>query len=225
VNISASPAEPGARASYDPAPDRAPTQALDSAAGLHRMMGDEAMYLRVLARFRSDYADTVVRLRAALAGGDATLAHRIAHTIKGAAAMIEARGLRALASNIEQLLRSGAPADPALRDLRKLLERLEAELAQVMVQIDALVAAPAAASSTAAEGALESDIAQLRALLDVGDSGAQDIVVAQRAGLHARLGAARMAELESAVASFDYERAVCLLDALPGASGAHGASG
>jgi HPt (histidine-containing phosphotransfer) domain-containing protein len=180
------------------------------------------MYLRVLARFRSDYADTVARLRAALAGGDATLAHRIAHTIKGAAAMIEARSLRAQASDVEQLLRTGVPADPVLRDL---LERLEAELARVMAQIDGLVAAPATASPTAGEGALpegalESDMAQLRALLDVGDSGAQDVVVAQRAGLRARLGAARMAELESAVASFDYERAVCLLDALPGASGA-----
>jgi HPt (histidine-containing phosphotransfer) domain-containing protein len=217
VNVSASPAGTGARESNDPAPDQASTQALDSAAGLHRMMGDEAMYLRVLARFRSDYADTVARLRAALAGGDATLAHRIAHTIKGAAAMIEARSLRAQASDVEQLLRTGVPADPVLRDL---LERLEAELARVMAQIDGLVAAPATASPTAGEGALESDIAQLRALLDVGDSGAQDVVVAQRAGLRARLGAARMAELESAVASFDYERAVCLLDALPGASGA-----
>jgi HPt (histidine-containing phosphotransfer) domain-containing protein len=182
-------------------------RALDYAAGLDRMMGDEAMYLRVLTRFRSDYADTAACLRAALAAGDATLAHRIAHTLKGAAAMVEARGLRALALEVEQLLKAGAPADALL------LERLDAELARVIGEV-ALLLAPAASIPAASEAALpEADLANLRSLLDLGDSGAQDLMAEKRAGLRARLGAARMAELESAVAAFDYERALSVLDA------------
>lgn len=104
-------------------------------------MGDEAMYLRILGRFRTDYVDNAARLRAALDGGDMPLAHRIAHTIKGAAAMIEARGLRALAVDVEGLLRTGASVDP------QLIDRLEAELARVIAQVDGLLAASAAGSS------------------------------------------------------------------------------
>lgn len=182
--------------------------ALDFGAGLDRMMGDRAMYLRVLARFHADYAGTAARLRAALAAGDATLAHRIAHTLKGAAAMIEARGLRVLAVEIEQLLRAGAPADA------QLLERLEAELARVMAEVALLLAPSAGVPASSAEVLPEADLAHLRGLLDLGDSGAQDVMAEKRAGLRARLGAARMAELESAVAAFDYERALSVLYAI-----------
>lgn len=191
-----------------PANDPAPQAALDVAAGLDRMMGDRAMYLRVLARFRSDYADNVARLRAAIAAGDATLAHRVAHTLKGAAAMIEARALRAQAVEVEQLLRAGAPLEAVL------LDTLETELARVVACVDSLIAAPAAAGGDGGEAALpEGELLQLCALLDLGDSGAQDFMAEKHAGLRARLGEARMAELESAVAAFDYELALDVLGA------------
>jgi HPt (histidine-containing phosphotransfer) domain-containing protein len=183
------------------------------------MMGDRAMYLRVLARFRSDYAGNVARLRAAIEAGDGSLAHRIAHTLKGAAAMIEARALRVLAVDVEQLLRAGTPADAGL------LDRMEAELARVVAHVDGLIAAPAAPaapSGDAGEAVLpDGELLQLCALLDLGDSGAQDFMTEKRAGLRARLGALRLAELESAVADFDYERALGVL----GAARAQQASG
>ncbi|MFN3789560.1 Hpt domain-containing protein [Massilia sp.] len=200
MSLSPSPAAPEAHV-----PVAMP--ALDCAAGRDRMMGDEAMYLRVLARFRSDYADTAARLRTALAAGDATLAHRIAHTLKGAAAMVEARCLRALALEVEQLLRAGAPADAPL------LERLEAELARVIDEV-ALLLAPSAVGPAASDATLApADLAHLRSLLDLGDSGAQDLMAEKRGPLRAYLGAARMAQLESALAAFDYERALSVLDA------------
>ncbi|MCC2954670.1 Hpt domain-containing protein [Massilia sp. IC2-477] len=182
--------------------------ALDIAAGVERMMGDAAMYLRILARFRSDYTGYVARLRTALAGGDLTLAHRVVHTLKGAAAMIEARGLRAAAVEVEQQLRGGAHANAHLVD------RMEAELARVMAQVDSLMAAQSAGDTAGAQAMLaERDLRRLRALLDVGDSGAQNVIAENRSALRTRLGAARMAELEKAVAAFDYERALGVLDA------------
>nr|WP_229520704.1 Hpt domain-containing protein [Massilia sp. IC2-476] len=166
------------------------------------------MYLRILARFRSDYTGYVARLRTALAGGDLTLAHRVVHTLKGAAAMIEARGLRAAAVEVEQLLRGGAHANAHLVD------RMEAELARVMAQVDSLMAAQSTGDAAGAQAMLaERDLRRLRALLDVGDSGAQDVIAENRSALRTRLGAARMAELEKAVAAFDYERALGVLDA------------
>ncbi|SFC73395.1 Hpt domain-containing protein [Massilia yuzhufengensis] len=194
-----------------PAPSPAGSQALpgpalDFAAGLERVMGDQPMYLRVLTRFRSDYAGNAARLRAALYAGDLPLAQRIAHTIKGAAAMIEARYLRALAADIEQGLRTGLAA-PQLP-----LDRLEAELALVMTQVDGLLAAPPAMVQTAgAEPIGDTELARLCAMLDLGDSAAQDLIQEKNAGLRTLLGAARMAELESAAAAFDFERALAVL--------------
>lgn len=182
-------------------------EALDFAAGLARMTGDRAMYLRVLARFRSDYTDKAARLRAALGAGDGALAQRIAHTLKGAAAMIEARGLRMLALEVEQQLRAGAPAGAVLVD------RLEAELRRVIAEVELLLA-PAAGIPASDDAELrDADLARLRGLLDLGDSGAQDLMAEKRDGLRARLGAARMAALESAVEAFDYELALAVLDA------------
>ena len=209
--VSGLPSFGGADSQAAPAP-QPPT--LDYAAGLERMMGDAAMYLRVLARFRLDYRDNVARLRAALDAGDAALAQRIAHTLKGAAAMIEARGLRQLAADVEQELRTGNGAGAIAGSA--LLGRLEAELARVMARLDALLAAPAepAASgpdASAARALDEKELARLCELLDLGDSAAQDVVREQETGLRALLGAPRMAELQAAVACFDYEQALRML--------------
>ncbi|MGI4717049.1 MAG: Hpt domain-containing protein [Janthinobacterium lividum] len=182
---------------------------LDYAAGLERMMGDAAMYLRVLARFRLDYRDNAARLRAALDAGDAALAQRVAHTLKGAAAMIEARGLRQLAADVEQGLRAGHGADADA----ELLDRLEAELARVMARLDTLLE-PSTTSTPGAAAAMapdEQEVARLCELLDLGDSAAQDLVREQEAGLRTLLGAPRMAQLQAALACFDYEQALRVL--------------
>ena len=184
--------------------------AIHYTAGLERVMGDQDMYLRVLTRFRLDYHDKALHLRAALAAGDLPLAQRIAHTLKGAAAMIEARALRQLAVEAEQQLRSGAGTGADAR----LLDRLDAELARVVAQADALLQAPAAQTVQVVEGVEALDAAQVErlcAMLDTGDSAALDMIDKQCAGLQALLGAPRMAALQAAVASFDFEGALQVL--------------
>lgn len=188
-----------------PFPPTGVPAALDTAAGLERMMGDRAMYLRILTRFRSDYAGHATRLRTALATGDMALANRIAHTVKGAAAMIEAHGLRALALDVEEQLRTNALPEA------QLVDRLEVELARAIAQVNAMLA-PLQGSAPAGETPLaDGDLARLGRMLDLGDGGAQDFLREKRAGLRTRLGAACMAELEAAVAAFDFERALRVL--------------
>jgi len=188
-----------------PSPCTGAPAALDTIAGLDRMMGDRAMYLRVLARFRADYAGHAARLRAALAAGDMALANRIAHTVKGAAAMIEAHGLHALAMDVEEQLRANAFPEA------QLVDRLEVELARVIAQMNALLA-PVQDQAPVGEAPLaDGDLARLGRMLDLGDGGVQDFVAGKRAGLCTRLGAARMAELEAAMAAFDFERALGVL--------------
>jgi HPt (histidine-containing phosphotransfer) domain-containing protein len=192
----------------NPAPAAAP--ALDYRAGLERLMGDQAMYLRVLTRFHIDYRDSGARLHGALAGGDLVLAQRIVHTLKGAAAMIEARLLRQFAADAEQALRAGAGCEP------RLVEGLERELARVMAQLEMLLQRPretehAPARESADAPVSGADLARLCAMLDLGDSAAQDFIGKHGAGLAALLGQARMGQLQAAMDAFDFEGALRVL--------------
>lgn len=81
---------------------------IDTAEGLHRLMGDANLYARMLARFRADYRDWVSLLREAIATPDLALAHRMAHTLKGASGMIGAHSLHWQACALERALRTHA---------------------------------------------------------------------------------------------------------------------
>lgn len=190
--------------------------AIDLAAALERVMGERALLQRVLARFASDYRDVGVRLRAALGAQDATLAQRIAHTLKGASAMIDAEPLRQRALALELALKEGSKDDAGLPAL---VDALDAELARVLRQVEAMLAAPeaafaAATTAAAAEPIPDQELARLRAMLDIGDGRAPDVVRQWRAGLEAALGRERMRSFDAAIERFDFERALALLEQL-----------
>jgi two-component system sensor histidine kinase/response regulator len=107
--------------------------AVNHANGVARLMGDAVLFARVLARFRQEYRPAGERIRDALAAGDLPLAQRLAHTLKGAAAMIEAVPLRDASQAMEQALRHG-DGDGGLEAH---LARLEGALDRVMRELDA----------------------------------------------------------------------------------------
>ncbi|MBJ7312170.1 Hpt domain-containing protein [Rugamonas sp. CCM 8940] len=71
-----------------------------------RLMGAAALYLQLLHRFADDYADAPARLRLALDAGQTDVAGRLAHTLKGAAGLIGAGQVHALATALDTALRS-----------------------------------------------------------------------------------------------------------------------
>jgi len=185
--------------------------AIDFAAGLARVMDDRALFLRVLGRFAGDYRDLAARLHAALDAGDAVLAHRIAHTLKGAAGMIEANRLRQLALDVELALKAGGAAPLAL------IVALDEELARVLAQVDALLAAPetaapASAGSPTTSPAARDDLARLRDMLDIGDGRAPDLAAQLRPRLLAGMGSEKVAAFDAALRRFDFENALALLE-------------
>ncbi len=191
------------------APAHAGGQAvLDLADGLDRMMGDRAMFGRVLERFRKDYRGGATAIDAALAADDRPLAQRLAHTLKGASGMIGAVRLQAVALDLEQALRG--PAGEAAH-----LARLHAELGAVMEELDRL-AAPAPARDAGGRGGPASPATglarRLRASLDTGDGAALDLLEQARPELASLLGEQGLDELEESVRSFDYEGALALLE-------------
>jgi HPt (histidine-containing phosphotransfer) domain-containing protein len=181
--------------------------AIDIAAGMERALGDRRMFMRFLDRFCSDFARTPSDIRAALAAGDAELAQRLAHTLKGAAGMIEAKALQQRALTLEQALRSGAGARATEMEL------MEAELGRVLAEGRQLVAGdgPAAARAGPAVPAPQDAISRLRELLDLGNGTAVDLVHDARLGLVAALGEARYGDIAAAIDKFDFEQALRLL--------------
>ena len=187
--------------------------AIDFAAGLERVMDDRVLFLRVLGRFAGDYRDLAARLHAALDAGDAALAHRIAHTLKGAAGMIEANRLRELALEVELAMKAGGAAPLAL------IAALDEELARVLAEVDALLAAPDTQTSAptpapapASLPTARDDLARLRDMLDLGDGRAPDLAAQLRPRLLASMGSENVAAFDAALRRFDFENALALLE-------------
>lgn len=183
------------------------TPAVDHAGGIARLMGDGALFARVLARFRKEYRASAAGIRAALDGGDTPLALRLAHTLKGAAGMIEAVPLRRAAQGLEQALRGGAD------DRYAQLERLEHALERVLRELDDTAAdlAPPSAPPVSPAAVVHDARARLGALLDEGNGDAIDLVREAEASLRTEMGDGAYERLADAIESFDFDRALAQL--------------
>jgi two-component system sensor histidine kinase/response regulator len=190
-----------------PLPDHDPSPpAIDYANGAARLMGDAALFARVLVRFRKEYRHAADAIRGALAAGDVQLAQRLVHTLKGAAGMIEAVPLRDQALALEQALRQGGDPVPQLARLERALERVLRELAA------AESVSPATAPARVRDGECGNALARLRLLLEDGSGDAVDLVQNAAASLTRELGEDRYRNLAAAIEVFDFDRALALLE-------------
>ena len=107
-------------------------EGLDIRAGLRRVAGMKGLYVRTLHRFLEDQGAVVERLRQLIDDDDITTANRVAHTLKSAAGMIEARDIYGMALAVEQVL-DGGDRDVA----RAMITRLDARLAPLLAALRA----------------------------------------------------------------------------------------
>ena len=190
----------------------APAPLVDVEAGVERLMGNRPVYLRALTRFRHDYRSAGAAIGTAIETGNLMLAQRLVHTLKGAAGMIEAPSLHAAALALDTALRAPSAGAAGMTSLRAPFARLDAELAHVLRELDAmpgLTEAGVPAPRLVGSGDV---VARLRTLLDIGDGEAVDLVEQARDVLVAELGEEEYGRLGAAVADFDFERALVLLD-------------
>jgi HPt (histidine-containing phosphotransfer) domain-containing protein len=188
-----------------PSPD-----VLDTADATSRVLGNGALYLRMLRRFSDDHPAGATPIRAALACADLGLAHRLAHTLKGTAGMIGARRLHGSASVLEHDLRTGGAHAAAAA-----LEQVEEALREVMVEVERVLAGAPADGGPAVHPALagsgDAVLEQLAVLLDLGDGAAIDVLEASAPTLKALLGVAVFSELMLAAHAFEFEAALATL--------------
>ena len=175
--------------------------------GIERVMGNRDLYARMLRRFRNDYQDGALPIRTALASENTVLAHRMAHTLKGASGMIGAHRLHARASELEEALRLEAG------DFRVMLASLITEMEKVLQLLGVLLdgSPPAGMPVQLPSRALLSDAALLERLIELltnSDGAAMDLLQESRASLHVILGEATLARVNAAAREFDYQGAL-----------------
>lgn len=186
--------------------DAATRDVIDVCDGIDRVMGNRELYERMLRRFRHDYVNGAALIRSAMLQRDRVLAHRLTHTLKGAAGMIGAHRLHNHACTLEIALRTASGMEAVA------LDALAPALERALKIIDTLLAgAPMENASEPAPRALMADpalLAQLVELLLNGDGAAIDLLETSNASLKVILGDARLAEVSAAANEFDYERAL-----------------
>ncbi|NCC40427.1 MAG: response regulator [Gammaproteobacteria bacterium] len=129
-----------------PAPPALPTlDSIDTAAGLQRVQGNQALYLKLLRKTAQSQADSLARFDTCVAAGDWTSAQRIIHSLKGVAGNIGAEALRQACARLE----AAAQARHADRASRTAVQQA---LERVLEAIASLPAEGAAPPATAPRG-------------------------------------------------------------------------
>jgi two-component system sensor histidine kinase/response regulator len=183
---------------------------IDIKAGLATSMNNAALYLRMLAKFRDGHGDFDALFAAARTDADPQAATRAAHTLKGTAGNIGARGVQAAAGELEQACQDKASAEK----IEALRQAVLAELQPVLAGLREVGAGgtATAATSTVDMAALRSGLARLKQLLEDSDAEAGDL--AEQLAEHASGSplAAELRKLADSVADFEFDAALTILD-------------
>ena len=186
---------------------------LDPAAGLRQAMGRDTLYRRLLLTFVTDQAATPGRLATALAAGDWTDAQRLAHTLKGVAAQIGAKGLSALAEQLEQAIQHRAP-ETRLADLRDAIAGPLNSLIETITARLAPSAPPDQATSSSDPAQAIPICNRLREMLRHDDFACERLLDENEAVLRTALGD-RFTHIAEAIQQYDYAAALDELTASP----------
>lgn len=185
-----------------------PAQAvLDIEDGLGRIMGDRVLYFKLLRRFQHDHHSAPHQIRLALGAGQFAQARLRAHTLKGAAGMVGARTVYALATALETALRAHADAlAQPLAEIELALTALLHAISSILPRVSEQHAAPAAVPDPDAPATLTL-LARLARLLREGDGAAIDVLESSATVLAASLGLGTYQEVAAAAHEFDFDAA------------------
>ena len=194
---------------------------LNTTLGLQRALGKPALYADMLTRFVQAQSSVVSQIDAAIAGGDRTLAERLAHTLRSVAANIGAQEASEHAHALEQALRNPL-VDRSSPHLIPLLGALAASMEPLVAGLQAWVRqseqaqispVPVAPGPTpaAALASPEDALAQLRQLLERDDPAATEFLQHNATMLQAVLGES-FAVVQAQVRNFDF---VLALEQMP----------
>ncbi len=193
--------------------DLAALPGIDVHAGLATVMGNADLYRRLLRKFHEGQSDFAERFAAALQDADPHAATRCAHTLKGVAGNLGAKGVQTAAQTLEAACHEGQPSEAVAH----LLDLVLAELVPVLAGIGqwrgevAPVSAPPAAPEV---GPHRAALDTLHDLLTQCDTEAIDQVQALLGKVGNAPLAAPLQAIANALADCDFDAALALLQPL-----------
>ncbi|HSO59822.1 MAG TPA: response regulator [Desulfobacterales bacterium] len=150
----------------------------DLAEGLQRLMGNRALYRKLLVNFATQYATAAEDIRSALDAADFDQAHGLVHAIKGVAGNLAARDLQARSVPLEKLVKHADPANPPpTGEVNPAYEAFREALGRALAAAGSLMSAAGVVPPAVAEkaaGALPPELAReaahrLREAAEMGD--------------------------------------------------------
>ncbi len=187
-------------------------EGVDVAGGIARVAGNKRLYRDLLLQFVAKQAEAPVQISAALDSGEAKLAERLAHTVKGVAGNLGLGEVFAAAEKLERIIRHGGEVDAAaLGEFSEVLGRQVGNIRQAMEDSVPDQRAEQSGAEFDAEAASVA-IARLRALLVSCDGDAPDAFLAVERMLAGTVAKSRLDALNSTISEFDFEAALTNLD-------------
>ncbi|QRY79355.1 response regulator [Pseudomonas sp. PDNC002] len=178
---------------------------IDTVAGLATCAGKQALYERLLSRFRGSYADFVESFMALDVKSDPAAERRAAHSLRGAAANIGARSLARAAQALEEACRQGEPGP----HISRFLADVETELNVVQAGLAAhLVIQEAPPPTDGPSGDAQGLLLQLEQLLKRSDTRSEEIIGRLRQFGWAKDQSACLVQVAACIENFEYELAL-----------------
>jgi len=195
------------------ATDLPPIAGIDMADGLQRLLGNRALYHRLLCQFAQTRQGMGDEMAKALAQDHREAAANVAHSLKGLAANLGAGRLAAQAAAVEAALKAGQSA----AQIEPLVSAMQQELADTTQAIQTTLQCPKVAQAQAEHpdtgnpAVAQGLLAELVELVADADSSAQELLQNHRHELAGVLSELELAELQQWVDRFDFVRAKALL--------------
>jgi PAS domain S-box-containing protein len=185
---------------------------VDVAGGLKRVAGNKKLYRSLLTQFAEKQGDAATQISEALKSGDANLAERIAHTVKGVAGNLGINSVQQSSALVEKAIREHDGAtNSLLADLHNVLlaQVVKVGAALSATQTEAAPEAPRAAFN--AEAASEA-AARLRGQLDACDGDSEETFTSLREAVGGKVEASALNALGDSIRDYDFEAATAKLD-------------
>jgi CheY-like chemotaxis protein len=187
---------------------------IDTRFGLATAMNKEALYRRLLLKFREGQGAFDELFAKARAEPEVAAAERCAHTLRGAAGNVGAKRVEQVAELLELACKQHAPE----AQIDELLRRVLGELEPVMAGLQALGGEDASAVVPEAVAVDAEQLATLRArlleLLDLGDARAIELCQEHQELFRAAYPA-QWTQISTHVQDFDFDVALALLQQTP----------
>jgi len=191
-------------------------EGLDAKDGLARVAGNRKLYLKLLRQFAEAQGPSVEQISAALAQGDAALAERVAHTLKGVAGNLGAKPVQAAAGALEKLIRGRAAAAETESALRRVAAAIDPLLARLKNSLPSPAPTTTLATSPPPPPAdpahARAAAAQLMNLLSESDPGTAEFIEANQAVLRSLLPGDAWPQFEKLVQDYAFAEAQAQLE-------------